>query len=124
MGGRGKWSYTRAHMIRYKYAVIARSRISNYLLNPSKSKGKEKFLRGLGYNMKNQKRLQEDLRKGLQENKARYSEPNKYGTVHIQVNMEIGVSKRSKVVTGWILRKGSNKPELSTVRPYKEKDKF
>lgn len=125
MGGRGAWSGTAARLLRYKEAVIRRDRISNYLLNPSKGSGKAEFLRGLGYNMRNQARLQADIRRGLGENRARRSEPNAYGRVHFQVNMEIGVSKRRKVVTGWFMDKGASVPELATMRPYKgKKDDF
>ena len=60
-----------------KRAIIRRSRVSDYLLNPKKSKGKQKFLAGLGYNMRNQARLQNDLRDGLENSRVRISEPNK-----------------------------------------------
>lgn len=125
MGGRGAWSYISNEIVNRTRAVIRRSRVSDYLLNPKKSKGKDKFLRSLGYNMRNQARLQKDLRDGLKGNRARVSEPNAHGTVHIQVNMEIGLNKKAMVVTGWILKEGSKTPELSTVRPFKpRKDRF
>ena len=124
MGGRGAWSYITHEIMRRTKVIIRRSRVSDYLLNPKKSKGKAEFLRGLGYNMKNQARLQADLRSGLKGARARVSEPNSHGTIHIQVNMEIGINKRSRVVTGWIIRKNSNTPELTTVRPFKKKDEY
>ena len=124
MGGRGAWSYVSREIVNRKKVIIRRSRISDYLLNPLKSKGKAEFLRKLGYNMKNQARLQRDLRDGLKANQARVSEPNKYGTVHIQVNMQIGIDRKASVVTGWIIRKGNSVPELSTVRPLKSRDRF
>lgn len=121
MGGRGRWSGTAPRMANYKKAVIRRAKVSNYLLNPSKSPAKERFLRRLGYNMRNQARLQADLRKGLESNKAKVSEPNKYGRRHYQVNMDIGITRKAKVVTGWYTAKGSAIPELSTLRPYRGK---
>lgn len=121
MGGRGSWSRTTARMRNHRNAVIQRSRVSDYLLNPSKSGGKAEFLRSLGYNMRNQARLQEDIRKGLSENRARVSEPNRFGRVHFQVNMVIGVSRRARVVTGWYMNRGDRAPTLSTVRPYRGK---
>ena len=125
MGGRGAWSHVTSRMRNYRGAIIRRERISDYLLNPSKSKGKAEWLRELGYNMKNQARLQADLRAGLRDNRARVSKPNRYGTVHFQVNMEIGVNKRETVVTGWFIKKGEKAPQLATVRPYKaKKDAF
>ena len=103
MGGRGAWSYTTARMRNYRNAVIQRQRVSNYLLNPSKSRGKAELLRSLGYNMRNQ---------------ARVSETNKYGRTYFQVNMTIGISRKEKVVTGWYMGKGDAAPILTTLRPY------
>ena len=75
--------------------------------------------------MKNQARLQEDIRKGLKGNRARRSEPNAYGRVHFQVNMVIGISRRELVVTGWFMDKGDSAPTLATVRKYHgKKDDF
>lgn len=105
-------------MTNFKAAIIRRSKVSNYLLNPTKSKDKAAFLKMLGYNMKNQGRLQKDIREGLKSNKARVSEPNKFGRIHFQVNMTIGISKKVKVVTGWHLDKGSKEPKFDTLRPY------
>lgn len=112
-------------MRNFRHAVIARARASDYLLNPSKSKGKAGFLRALGYNMRNQSRLQSDIRDGLGSNRARHSEPNAYGRIHFQVNMELGIGKRAKVVTGWCMDRGDKAPKLLTVRPYRgKKDDF
>lgn len=125
MGGRGSWSGSTPRLRNYRNAVIRRERISDYLLNPSKSRGKAEFLRSLGYNMRSQSRLREDLREGLRSNKARVSEPNRFGRVHFQVNMEIGINRRAKVVTGWFMNKGDKAPQLATVRPYRgKKDDF
>lgn len=121
MGGRGSWSRTTARMRNHRNAVIQRSRVSDYLLHPSKSGGKAEFLRSLGYNMRNQARLQEDIRKGLSENRARVSEVNEYGRTYFQVNMTIGINRRAKVVTGWYMGKGDRAPILTTLRPYRGK---
>ena len=125
MGGRGKWSYTSGRIVNYNKAIIRRSKISDYLLNPSKSKGRSEFLKLLGYTMKNHDRLKKDLMRGLKENKARVSEPNRFGRIHYQVNMEIGISRKAKVVTFWVKDKGDKAPRFETLRPYKEKkDEF
>ena len=125
MGGRGAWSATTPRMYNYRRAVIRRSRISDYLLNPLKSKGKAEWLRSLGYNMRNQARLQEDVRGGLRDNRARRSEPNSHGRVHFQVNMVIGISHKELVVTGWFMDKGDSVPTLATIRKYHgKKDDF
>lgn len=121
MGGRGAWSRTASVMPNLNQAMIRRAKISNYLLNPKKSKGKQKFFNSIGYNMKNQARLQKDIREAMKGARVRISEPNRYGRINIQANIEIGITKKSKVVVGWIVRKGSKHPELSTVRPYRGK---
>ncbi len=121
MGGRGAWSRTASVMPNLNHAVIRRAKISDYLLNPKKSKGKQKFFASLGYNMRNQARMQKDIRDAMEDTKVRISEPNRYGRINIQANIEIGINKKSKVVAGWIIRKGSKYPELSTVRPYRGK---
>ena len=125
MGGRGAWSRTAARAPYFRKPYIRRSRVSDYLLNPKKSKGKQQWLASLGYNMRNQSRLQEDLKNGLRTSRARISEENRHGTIHVQVNMPIGINKVEMAVTGWIVRKGSGTIELSTVRPYRgKKDDF
>lgn len=121
MGGRGTWSRTALAMPNLNRAIIRRAKVSDYLLNPKKSKGKQKFFKSLGYNMKNQARMQSDIRDAMKTAKVRISESNKYGTVHIQANIEIGISKKKKVVAGWIIPKGKKYPELSTVRPHRGK---
>ena len=68
--------------------------------------------------MKNNARLKGDLRRGLSENRALVSEPNKFGRVHFQVNMTIGITRKEKVVTGWFMNKGDRAPTLNTIRPY------
>ena len=125
MGSRGVWSYTRSRMSDFNKAKIRRSKLSNYVLNPNKSKGKHKFLKSLGYSMKNHERLKKDLLQGLKENPVRVSEPNKYGRIYYQVNMEIGISKKSKVATFWAKGKHDKAPKFVTHRPYKpKKDDF
>ncbi len=121
MGGRGAWSGTSARLRNYRRAVIARERVSDYLLNPTKSKGKSEFLRSLGYNMRNQAHLREDIRAALKVSRARYTEPNRLGRVHFQVNMTIGLDSKAKVVTGWFMNKGDAAPQLATMRPYRGK---
>ena len=125
MGGRGAWSYTRSRLPNFKRAIIRRSKLSDYVLNPEKSKGKDKFLKSFGYSMRNHERLKKDLLHGLKNNPVRVSEPNKYGRIHYQVNMELGLNKKAKVVTVWVKDKNDDYPRFETLRPYKgKKDDF
>lgn len=106
-------------MPNYKNAVIARNKLKNYLLNPSKSPSKAKFFNGLGYNMKNFKRFESDIRKGLEGNRAVETIKNKYGheVKAYSVKMELGIDKRAMVLTGWQTDQGSKKPRFITAYP-------
>lgn len=87
--------------------------------------GKQKFFAMLGCITTIQARLQSDVREAMKTARVRVSEPNTHGTVHIQANIAIGLNEKKTVVCGWILRKGSKNPELSTMRPHKgTKDDF
>ncbi len=118
MGGRGAWSGISARLRNYRRVKFPRQKLSNYLLNPTKSPAKAKFLKQLGYGMKNHARLVEDIKEGLKFNRARYSAPNKFGRVHFQVNVELGISKKAKVVVAFVMDKGDKAPRLETIRPY------
>lgn len=61
------------------------------------------------------------MRDGLKKSRAQFSRPNRFGRVHFQVNMEIGISKKQMVVTGWYMNKDDEAPRLATVRPYRGK---
>lgn len=119
MGGRGAVSGFVARLPNYRSAVVLNAKVKNYLLNPNKSNGKWKFFRGLGYTMKNSKRLERDIRDGLSKNKALKFAPNKYGNTAYQVEMQLGVGDKSDVVTAWQIDKGDNKPRFITA--YKQK---
>ncbi len=54
--------------------------------------------------------LRGDIRASLGECRARYTEPNRLGRVHFQVNMTIGLGSKAKVVTGWFMNKGDAAP--------------
>lgn len=125
MGGRGAWSYTQSRLPNIKSVTIRRSKLSDYLLNPKKSKGKAEFLKSLGYSMKNHERLKKDLLQGLKNNRVRVSEPNEYGRIHYQVNMKLGITKKAMVTTFWVKGKRDEAPRFETLRPYKgKKDDF
>lgn len=110
-------------MPNYRHAEILRNKLKNYLLNPSKSNGKTAFFNSLGYNMKNWKRFENDIRKGLKNNRAEMVIRNKYGhEVKVyNVNMELGINKRAIVLTSWQRDADSKIPRLITAYPAKEK---
>lgn len=100
-------------------AVFPKNKFKNYLLNPTKEPNKSRVFSKIGYNMKNAERLEADIRKGLKENKATVFAPNKYGTP-VQVEMVLGIDKQRKIVTAWMINKGTNIPRFVTAYPAEE----
>jgi hypothetical protein len=114
MGGRGAKIGTVARLPNYRRAKIIEAKLKNYLLNPAKSNGKFEFFNALGYNMKNARRLESDIREGLKSNKAVAFATNKYGHSAYQVDMQLGISEKAGVVTAWQIDKGDNIPRFIT----------
>ena len=115
-----------ARLPNYQRAVIVAEKLKNYLLHPVKGKGKAHFFRSLGYRMQNFRRLKYDIQEGLKHNPAtqRITEKtNKYGHKAYSVNMVLGVDKKARVVTGWQIDKGDNRPRFITAMPAKDKKK-
>lgn len=106
----------------YKKAIIARDKLKNYLLNPHNSNGKSEFFRALGYNMKNWKRLESDLRSGIANNKAIVKIKNRYGheVEAYTVLMPLGINKKAIVITGWEKDPVANAPRFITAYPEKK----
>ena len=121
MGGRGVYSYTASRMPRFKHAEIPRSKIRDYLVSPRNTDGKAAFFKAIGYTTRNASKLVSDIRKGLAGNIAMVTKKNKYGRVSIQVTMELGITKRATVITGWCIEPGEKNLKLVTAYPFKEK---
>lgn len=118
MGGRGRTSRL-GHLPNYKHAEIARNKLKNYLLNPSKSPDKAKFFNALGYNMKNFRRFESDIREGLKTAPAVARITNKYGhtVTAYSVSMPLGINKKAMVLTAWQRDDGSTIPRFITAYP-------
>lgn len=97
----------------YTKAIFPKDKGGNYLLNPSKEPNKSQLFKSLGYNMKNADRFEADIRQGLSKNKATLFDPNQHGTP-AQVVMDLGIGKQEKILTAWIIPKGSNIPSFVT----------
>lgn len=121
LGGRGAYSYTASRMPRFRNAAISRSKIKDYLVSPKNTDGKAAFFKAIGYTTRNASRLVSDIRKGLAGNTAMVTKKNGYGRVSIQVTMELGITRRAKVITGWCIEPGEKNPKLVTAYPLKEK---
>ena len=102
MGGRGANSGIIKRLPNYKNAYIPKNKIGNYLLNPSNkgNQGKAILFNKLGYNMQNKKRLEQDLLKGLKNNKAILDKETQYGKTYT-VDIQLGINKRIKIKTVW-----------------------
>ncbi len=118
MGGRGSSSGAKP-LPNGKHAEIARNKLKNYLLNPSKSPGKAKFFNSLGYNMRNFRRLESDIRRELKTAPAVSSIENRYGhaVTAYEVTMPLGINRRAMVLTAWQRDEGSKIPRLITAYP-------
>ena len=121
LGGRGAYSYTASRMPRFQHAVIPRAKIRDYLVSPKNTDGKAAFFKAIGYTTRNAGRFVNDIRKGIAGNTAVVTRKNGYGRVSIQVIMELGITRRAKVITGWCIEPGEKNPKLVTAYPFKEK---
>ena len=118
MGGRGASSGAKP-LPNGKHAEIARNKLKNYLLNPSKSPGKAKFFRSLGYNMKNFRRLESDIIRELKTAPAISRIENRYGhtITAYEVTMPLGINRKAMVLTAWQRDEGSTIPRFITAFP-------
>lgn len=117
MGGRGA-SSGRKRLPNWENAIIARNKLKNYLLNPAKSNGKSAFFADIGYNMKNWKILERDIRLGIKNNPAKEDIVNRYGHAAkaYHVDMQLGLNKKAIVITSW-KHEEKGKPRLITAFP-------
>lgn len=125
MGGRGASSGIKYRMPNYKNAEIRRNKLKNYLLNPSKSNGKAAFFNSIGYNMKNYKRLEKDIRNGIANSPAVARIENRYGhaVTAYEINIPLGINKSVIVLTAWQRDVGSKIPRFITAYPNQRRNK-
>lgn len=124
MGGRGARVKGSGKVIAKK-AIIPRNKLKNYLLNPTKSKGKDAVFRELGYNMSNWKRLVSDIRSELKKAKdsglLRAGKINKQGERHYNVDLTLGIGKKREILTGWVVKDKSGALNFVTAFPKKNR---
>jgi hypothetical protein len=100
----------------YTSAYIPSAKLSNYLLDPIKEPNKSKAFNALGYDLGNADKLEADILEGLKHYSGAVFAPNEYG-IPAEVTMELGITKRKMVRTGWMYDHGSNKPRFVTAYP-------
>ena len=114
MGGRGQNYKIIVRLTNFRNAYIPRHKLTDYILNPSKSKSKAELFQSMGYNMTNHKRLEKDILAKLRTNQALKYQTNENGDTEYQVNMLLGITKKKMIATGWIIRKGEQTPQFVT----------
>ncbi|HEO7923651.1 TPA: hypothetical protein VBN08_001210 [Streptococcus agalactiae] len=122
MGGRGQKFFLKGKGKNIsKDALIKRNKLKNYLLNPTKSNGKSAIFTDLGYNMSNWKRLEKDIRSGLlqaaKDDTLKLNRVNKKGEGIYNAEMSLGIGKKRKMVTGWIVKDTSGVLNFVTAFP-------
>lgn len=112
----------RKRLPHYKQAKIPQEKVGNYLLNPENknANGKPEFFAQLGYNMKNERRLIQGIKKGIGENSTKQYKPDEYGRTNFEVVMEVGLTQKSKIKTIWAIDKGAEVPRFVTAYPYRK----
>lgn len=112
MGGRGSFSGFVDTVQNAERATIADSKISNYLLDPTKKHYAE-FV-AVGYSQADPERLKRDLLNGLKSNKAKTFGPNASGARTFEVDVELGVTHKKKFRTIWQIDSDATAPRLIT----------
>jgi hypothetical protein len=98
----------------------ADKKLINYALDPNNTNGGSDkarvFQSALGFNQSNANQLMSQVRTKLPHTETTVVTKTEYGQT-FQVDMEItGVNGKSAIVrTGWIIRNGSDHPDLTTI---------
>ena len=121
MGGRGAYSSSYTSVPNPSKAKIRGSKLTNYLLNPTKEPDKANLFKSLGYSMKNADRLKSDMIEGLKNNKAKKTNDKSVkNRTYYQVDMELGITDKQIIRTGW-KREGKGRLEFVTAYPKRKK---
>nr|WP_285858223.1 T7SS effector LXG polymorphic toxin [Bacillus safensis] len=103
----------------FNKATIDPRKLTDYALNPNHPVGGNKakvFESALGYNQSNARQLMEQIQKNLASTTATLGKVDQYGqryTVDMLIKGPNG--KTATVRTGWIIKSGSNTPEMTTL---------
>ena len=112
MGGRGAVSGFVSRIPNAEKATIAESKITNYLLDPTKKHYAE--FAAVGYSESDPERLKRDLLEGLRNNEAKTFEPNQHGDRAFEVDMMLGVTRKAKFRSAWQIDRGADNPRFVT----------
>ena len=112
MGGRGSASGFIKQIPNANDALIPDKKITNYLLDSSKTHYAE-FI-AVGYSENNPEQLKRDILEGLKNNTAKEYAPNSYGHKAYEVDMILGITTRRTFRTVWQIDKGKTNPRFIT----------
>lgn len=112
MGGRGATSGFVNRVPNADKATIADSKITKFLLDPTKKHYAE-FV-AVGYSKDDPERLKRDLLEGLPNSGAKMYEANAHGDRSFEVDMMLGVTRKAKFRTAWQIDRGSDSPRFIT----------
>ncbi len=112
MGGRGAASGFVSKVPNADRAIIADSKITKYLLDPTKAHYRE--FTAVGYSKNNPERLRDDLLEGIKESSALAFDANEHGNRTFNVDMMLGVTRKARFRTAWQIDKEKDFPRFIT----------
>ena len=98
-------------------AIIAREKLTQYLLVPRQKNDKSRFLAQVGFTLQNPDALEEAIRALIAENEAVTDRDNEYGIFYRVEGDVYGPYGILSVVTVWILRTNNNRYHFITLKP-------
>lgn len=118
--GKGASSKARG-LSNYRKATIRKSKLADYALHPIKSKGKAKSFNDLGYNMKNIKLLEKDIKNALKGANIGSFRKSKTGTnlYNVTINLKGPNNKIGEFTSIWETTSTNKSPNLVSI--YKKK---
>ena len=102
-------------------ALIAREKLTAYLLIPRKRNDKSKWLAGAGYTSENWQLLESDLRNQILSENARPGEKTEFGRMYEIRGTLVGPNgKKLSVLTVWMKEKETGYTKFITMYPGKK----
>jgi hypothetical protein len=98
-------------------AIIAREKLTRYLLVPRQKNDKSRFLAQVGFTLQNPDALEEAIRALIAENETVTDRDNEYGIFYRVEGDLYGPYGILSVVTVWILRTNNNRYHFITLKP-------
>lgn len=102
-------------------AIIAKRKLTEYLLTPRSEDDKSEFLASAGYSMSQWRLLEQDIRRQLKEGNAHLIRVTRYGEIyHIRGTLTGPSGSVLRVITVWIRLHATGETRFVTLVPDKE----